>query len=928
MSYGEYKFGDFMKNYDVGGPSDGLVGFAEGFAAGFVPAYAASNKAAADKELALAKLDKQAEIDAAKAKAKTTSDYNEMMKKAKNIVSTLQLPTGINPNDAVMTAYTMLSGGISDNTVLTQLSKAIEDKTLVYSDESPTETAPTTTPEEAPEGAPASPLDQEMNEAFGDQSAVQPAPEAEPTVVSQDDTPAETDGEPVQEASLGSEWAQRFVDRQEARINAASETQIAALDTQTDVTNPDGLGGGDGSAADIVLADADGVATPSERTAATVRTLKINPLAKTAAAEEIEVNKIDDYEKAMAAVVALTGVAGQEDKLKRAKFLLKQFTDTPKVGDFNEQKLTAFIRQTSSVDTMPPEYKGIDPQVMAALRTQAIDFLRDAQNTALPSLSSTDPDELRGVQRDITAGRINNVSKVYKDQLAQRIDALDLKAEAERVAGLTPEQVVQEAQRAFMAGLSPDLSFEDRKAAIENWQSTEGQLLLSVMRFTDKPDKPQEISNFEEALVNEVMRTPEYENADSAGREALLVRAKGLLTSRGNDTLTSGELAQNLAQARLDLTSKDPKVVADAQLYIDAVYPTQRQALADVSSIGKTPNRDTVAILTDGRRIAVMSDGNNGYTDLQGKPVTDIQSITTEKMSDNTRAAVTAISGPLDEQAAKMAAAVNVATLGYELEKMATEYEGVLTRVGGAQAFLSSVKVEIGAALNIIGEASDDQELNQETVLQKVNDYLSNSALSEEEAAMVKEFMAASTRYIFAAGKALGQEGNGFSNQDYNNIRSALLNSNNLKSFGGNMRTFARERLTDATRTAKQLAGRTGVRQAKDYGGTIGNEIFTADQYFTMLGEGVPDAVDYMAWAYKGAPIEVNLAAGPETPAGQISENLFNQYVGLLKSDNTETLQATMLQALTGVLGSAEAAQAELDRIIAASTAESNEGGE
>jgi hypothetical protein len=42
MSYGEYKFGDFMKNYDVGGPSDGLVGFAEGFAAGFVPAYAAS----------------------------------------------------------------------------------------------------------------------------------------------------------------------------------------------------------------------------------------------------------------------------------------------------------------------------------------------------------------------------------------------------------------------------------------------------------------------------------------------------------------------------------------------------------------------------------------------------------------------------------------------------------------------------------------------------------------------------------------------------------------------------------------------------------------------------------------------------------------------------------------------------------------------
>jgi len=928
MSYGEYKFGDFMKNYDVGGPSDGLVGFAEGFAAGFVPAYAASNKAAADKELALAKLDKQAEIDAAEAAAKTTSEYNEIMKKAKNIVSTLTLPTGVNSNDAVMTAYTMLSGGISDNTVFTQLSKAIEDGTLVYSDESPTEETPPAAAEPVPDDAPASPLDQEMNEAFGDQSAVQPAPEPAPTVVSQDDTPAETDGEPVQEASLGSGWAQRFVDRQEARISAASETQVAALETKTDVTNPDGLGGGSSSAANIILADADGVATPSERTAATVRTLRINPLAKTAAAEEIEVNKIDDYEKAMAAVVALTGVSGQEDKLKRAQFLLKQFTNTPKVGDMNEQQLTAFIRQTNSVGTMPPEYKAIDAQVMNSLRVQAADFLEDTRNKALPSLSTTNPDELRGVQRDITAGRITNVSKVYRDQLAQRIAALDLKIEAERVAGLSPEKTVQEAQRAFIAGLSPDLSFEDKKTAIENWQNTEGQLLLSVMRFTDKPDAPQEISNFEEALVNEVMRTPEYENADSSGREALLVRAKGLLTSRGNDTLTSGELAQNLAQARLDLTSKDPKVVADAQLYIDAVYPTQRQALADVSSIGKTPNRDTVAILTDGRRIAVMSDGNNGYTDLQGKPVTDIQSITTEAMSDNTRAAVTAISGPLDKQAAKMASAVNVAVQGYALEKMATEYEGVLTRVGGAQAFLSSVRVELGAALNIIGEASDNQELDQETVLQKVNDYLSNSALSEEEAAMVKEFMAASTRYIFAAGKALGQEGNGFSNQDYNNIRSALLNSNNLKSFGANMRTFARERLTDATSTAKQLRTSTGVKQAESYGGVLGSELFTADQYFTMLGEGVPDAVDYMAWAYKGAPIEINLASGSDTPAGQISGNLFNQYVGIYRNTPTDEGKQefgnNLLIALTSLLGSPEKAQAELDRIIA----ESNKGGE
>jgi hypothetical protein len=187
--------------------------------------------------------------------------------------------------------------------------------------------------------------------------------------------------------------------------------------------------------------------------------------------------------------------------------------------------------------------------------------------------------------------------------------------------------------------------------------------------------------------------------------------------------------------------------------------------------------------------------------------------------------------------------------------------------------------------------------------------------------------MAASTRYIFAAGKALGQEGNGFSNQDYNNIRSALLNSNNLKSFGANMRTFARERLTDATYTAKQLAGSTGVRQALDYGANIGNEIYTADQYFEMVADG-PDAVDYMAWAYKGAPIEINLASGSDTPAGQISGNLFNQYVGIYRNTPTDEGKQefgnNLLIALTSLLGSPEKAQAELDRIIA----ESNKGGE
>jgi hypothetical protein len=871
MSYGEYKFGDFMKNYDVGGPSDGLVGFAEGFAAGFVPAYAAANKAGADKELALAKLDKQAEIDAAKAKADATSDYNEMMKKAKNIISTLALPPGVNPNDAVMTAFTMLNGGISDNTVLNQLSKAIEDGTLEYSDEPPTETAPPAAVETVPNDAPASPLEQEMDEAFGDQSAVQPAPEEAPTVVSQDDTPAETDGEPVQEASLGSEWAQRFVERQESRINAASERQVAALDTQTDVTNPEGLGGGSDSAANVVLAEADGEATPSERTAATVRTLKINPLAKTAAAEEIEVNKIDDYEKAMAAVVALTGVAGQEDKLKRAKILLKQFTNTPKIGDMNEQQLDAFIRQTNSVNSMPPEYKRIDTQVMNALRAQAADFLKDTRNEALPSLSTTDPEELRGVQRDITAGRITNVSGVYKDQLAQRIAALDLKIEAERKAGLTPEQAVQEALNLFIKGLPEDQTFEEKEAAINHWMSTEGQLLLRVMRFTDKPDKPQEINNLEELATQNLIKSAAYEAASTEARRQMVLDLKSALSGQKKDTLTSSEYAAEYASKTLDLSSDDPAVVAAAQSWFDNIAPALQAGMqAAATASAKPGEQKTVTVTyttTDGqtRRASGVPTGT-GYTLADGTevPKESVQNIVSDDDRDYTTKLRNSISVPRTKQRDGMNAMVDLSQQAYALEELAINDPVVLTLVGAGTSAVASAKREANTLftmLQISAEEAYDQGMSSQSVVEKVmSDFLKTNKVSDEVAANYKQFAAKLTRFIFAAGKTLGQEGNGFSNQDYTNILASLKAGNGVESFVKNMRSFVRERSVFTDAGANGLKKMSEVQELRDYGIDLGIETMTYEEY--SKSDFAPE--DFAAWL--NSPID-SLKQNAEPPA-------------------------------------------------------------
>ena len=917
MSYGEYKFGDFAKLYNVGGPSDSLVGFAEGFAKGFVPAYQAANKAAADEELALAKLDRAAKLDAEKAKTEANSEYEENMKSAKSIVAGVQLPEGVEESAAVLYVFGQLNDAkLTPNQVYTDFTKAIEEGRFNYSDTFTDEPTPPPPAADTPAEPPAEPtqLETEMNEAFGDQSSVV-APEPASTEVSE--APTTEDGS-YETASLGTGWAEDYAKRQEDRVNAASETQVAALETQTDVTNPEGLGGGSASVSDVILADADGETTASERVAATRKSrLVINPAAQKKVADEIEIEKIDTYAKALAAYTALIG-SGQEDKLNRVKILVRQFAETPDIGSMNLRQLQAFMELTDPDAGVAAEYKSIDPQVMASLRLYAKDFIQDLQNEALPSLSETDPNVLRGVQEDIKSRRLT-ASPLYRDRLAARIKALDTLAEAKK-----REDFVLNAdfvRTAFYLARediynNPDLDAEAKAAQWKLWQDEEGAALEELLKVGEDEPKPQEANSLNELYTITLQQSEAFEKATPEQRQIMIQEANKSLAGAKSESLTAGGVAKKLAEARINLGSDDPKVVEEAQAYLDAVYPIELAALEEMKGLGATGERDTVAILNDGRRIAVVADGKGGYNNLQGQPVTNISSLTTEAMDDNTRSATTAISGPLDEQSKAMASAVNVALQGYELEKMARQYENVLTRVGGAQAFLSGVRNELESALNIIGEASKDQTLDQRTVIGEVEKFLEGRFTNKQEAAIVKEFIAASTRYIFASGKALGQEGNGFSNQDYNNIRDALLNSNDVESFAANLRNFARERLTEASNKAKALRGKTGTIQAQNYGAVLGNELFTADEYFKMLAEGEPNYPDYMGWAYKKAPIEVErISSSSDTPTAQISETLFGQYVNILKGTPSETTKQSILQALETVLGDPDAAKSELDRI-------------
>jgi len=120
------------------------------------------------------------------------------------------------------------------------------------------------------------------------------------------------------------------------------------------------------------------------------------------------------------------------------------------------------------------------------------------------------------------------------------------------------------------------------------------------------------------------------------------------------------------------------------------------------------------------------------------------------------------------------------------------------------------------------------------------------------------------TRCIFAAGKALGQSGNGFSNQDYINIRNSMLSGNLDRDFFNNMREFSRERLISADLATERYYNAADMAFINSFEFApyfLGNDGQTAKQYFDDLQRDTESDFNYYQWAnssYDGASPRAN----------------------------------------------------------------------
>jgi len=336
--------------------------------------------------------------------------------------------------------------------------------------------------------------------------------------------------------------------------------------------------------------------------------------------------------------------------------------------------------------------------------------------------------------------------------------------------------------------------------------------------------------------------------------------------------LTDSDYAYLYAAYDRDRSSNDPAIKAAAEKWFNEEEESLRKGIEAAALIGKKPAKgEIVYVMTKGRRILSRKDGEDNYIPIDpnfGDKIlkADVEGVETEDNINVLQKSLNAVSTQTKAQRDKLNSATTVAIEGYDITQMAKKNPIVLTLVGSARTAIGGARQEAEALFSILGEGAQDN-VDQETVLGKMYNYLDKQGIKDEEIAAYKNFSAAMVRYVFAAGKALGQEGNGFSNQDYNNIKNAMFAGKGIEGFEKNLQTFARQRMSDASRAAKMLKNSGQIQFAMSTGVVFGSDLYTAQEFFeNTSAEGDPD---YYGWANTVADV-VQQPTG-DTPVNNIS---------------------------------------------------------
>lgn len=778
MAYSEYKFGDFARIYNSG-PSDGLVGFAEGFAKGFVPAYTQAVKDRRDQEDELFRLQVQ-ERTAQEERVRTrNAGIAEDRAKAQALAAALGMP------ELAGQIYGSLRSGLSDTVVERTYRAAIDEGRLVMPTQATPAAAPVvgtptdpTVPDAISDPAPGdtSSIDSQMIDSglSGEPVVTMSSQgEADYSDVREDGSFDIADNSPNWFMNVGdrlrrnrTELIQRNVDR---RMRAWEEA-TGRSSPSADPTTAEGLTTASTAASETPITTFDMEAQDGATAGEIQATFAILP----PSAALPPISELTSEERMNAALAALgdrTDPVAQQYR-ERLEALRRNNVEMPSFAGKSPAEINEMI------ETAPEKYGFMGEEWMNNFTTRAI-AARDAVEN-FPSISGSLEERL-GLQRDIAAGRYPNFpsdllvvlnTSVERDQRLARIEPL-LNSETMIGASLTDLQARRDI--AVAEGAEPgELAVLDHAIAMAQERERNGEFRT----YAQNVDTVREAEN---ALS--LARAEEASEATIEGLESL------------RRTLEAREAQEAARNSGVAAGTPVEHVITDAD-------GTKRVGLVTI-------------------------DPETGQTvDAEGNPVTSrpmteneldqFMSIPTEvqKIGEELRQAGNGLQEALRTANTIVEIAMaDPATIGLEGD-LAQVITGTVRGAGSVisitnQLFTNNAvrgRDENGDQVTYVTSGQVDAELRRQGVLSEGQSIMSMtgqqlldtfvSADITDTATRTTMLESAMIALAFRVGRIEGQSGNAMSNKDFERIMEMITGSNgDIRAFLGNLHEFMSQKV-------------------------------------------------------------------------------------------------------------------------------------
>ncbi len=340
----------------------------------------------------------------------------------------------------------------------------------------------------------------------------------------------------------------------------------------------------------------------------------------------------------------------------------------------------------------------------------------------------------------------------------------------------------------------------------------------------------------------------------------------------GSISYTQGNYVADVAKYTKMLNSENPEEVAAAKAWFETEKPALDAGFEAVGAMTKDGDSPTYNVMyTDNEgnqlqglaeKITTKVDGKDsiGYKFADGtiRKGDSIVSVVDEDTAKRRQTAIQAASTEYKEVGELQASVVPAVHGLRELDKIALQNEVILSATGAGISLFERFKTEFGNLMELAGQGATDGEITRDTLLSQINDdfesmiegnLFGGNKVNRSDAEAYKEFSAAMVRAIFNTGKALGQSGNGFSNNDYKVISGSLQASNSYTAFSRNLRRFSGELLMGWKTTAARAKSNPVVQAALSYPGAremISVNLLDPREWYQKM---TPEYVGDLDWA-------------------------------------------------------------------------------